>query len=257
MNRLLLLAALLAVPALSAGETLLNANADRIEQRILTLGTHGANAEGGVSRVAFSQADLDGRDYLRGLMEQAGLTVRIDTAGNMIGRREGSESLPPIAIGSHSDSVPGGGNYDGQVGVIGAIEIAQLLHENKRVLRHPLEVLIFSDEEGGLTGSRAMAGKLTEDALAVVSNSGLTVAQGIRKLGGDPEQLAKAHRRPGEIAAFVELHIEQGAILHDADIDIGVVTGIVGIEWWDITITGMANHAGTTPMNKRRAARDN
>ncbi len=255
MTKMLLSLLLLSWSAPSAGENLhLRTSADRIEQRILTLGTFGANPEGGVSRVAFSQADLDGRDYLRGLMQQAGLAVHIDTAGNMVGHRAGSESLPPIVIGSHADSVPGGGNYDGQVGVIGAIEVAQVLQENRLSLRHPLEVVIFSDEEGGLTGSRAMIGELTDAALAVVSHSGLTVAEGIRKIGGNPAELAAAQRRPGDIAAFVELHIEQGAILDDEDLDIGVVTGIVGIEWWDVVITGVANHAGTTPMNKRRDA---
>ena len=254
MTRIVILLLLLSCPVLSLGDYGLRSSVERIEQRILTLGTYGANPEGGVSRIAFNQADIDGRHYLQRLMEQAGLAVRIDTAGNLIGRRPGREPLPPIVIGSHSDSVPGGGNYDGQVGVIGAIEVAQLLHENQQGLRHPLEVVVFSDEEGGLTGSRAMIGELTGEALAVVSHSGLTVAQGIRNIGGDPTRLAAAQRHPGDIAAFIELHIEQGAVLEDAGIEIGVVTGIVGIEWWEITITGVANHAGTTPMNKRQDA---
>ena len=188
-------------------------------------------------------------------MRDAGLDVRVDAAGNIIGRRAGSDvSLPPILIGSHIDSVPGGGNYDGDVGVIGAIEVIELLNEHDIATRHPVEVVSFTDEEGGLVGSRAMIGKLTGEAMQVVSHSGMTVRDGIRHVGGDPDRLELAVRRPGELAAFIELHIEQGAILHEAGIDIGVVEGIVGIRWWDVTIEGMANHAGTTPMNRRRDA---
>jgi N-carbamoyl-L-amino-acid hydrolase len=120
--------------------------------------------------------------------------------------------------------------------------------------RHPLEVVVFSDEEGGLVGSRAMAGKLTPAALDVRSHSGKTVRDGIRAIGGDPDRLAEAQRRPGELKAFLELHIEQGAVLEEAKVDIGVVEGIVGIHWWDVTIEGSANHAGTTPMDRRQDA---
>jgi len=223
-----------------------------MEQRIQALGQFGTNREGGVSRVAFSDADISGRNYIKRLMIEAGLSVRVDTAGNIIGRKEGSEEdLPPIMFGSHIDSVPGGGNYDGDVGVIGAIEVAQLMHERGITMRHPIEVVSFTDEEGGLTGSRAMIGKLTDAALDVVSHSGMTIRDGIRHVGGDPNRLDLAARKPGDIAAFVELHIEQGAILDEENIDIGVVEGIVGISWWDVTIEGFANHAGTTPMNRR------
>ncbi len=224
----------------------------RMEARINALGEFGTNPEGGVSRVAFSAADIAGRQYIMALMRQAGLEVRVDTAGNVIGRREGSEDgLPPIMFGSHIDSVPGGGNYDGDVGVIGAIEVAQLLSERGISLRHPIEVISFTDEEGGLVGSRAMIGKLSDAAMDVVSHSGMTVRDGIRHVGGDPDRLDLAERKPGDIKAFIELHIEQGAILDEEEIDIGVVEGIVGIRWWDVTVEGFANHAGTTPMNRR------
>jgi len=230
----------------------IRANPDRMEQRIKTLGEFGTNPEGGVSRVAYSDADLAGRAYIMDLMREAGLSVRVDTAGNIIGRREGSEEdLPVIMFGSHIDSVPGGGNYDGDVGVLGAIEVVQLLKENRISTRHPLEVVSFTDEEGGLTGSRAMVGKLSERTLEVMSHSGMTIRDGIRKVGGDPNRLDLAERKPGELLAFIELHIEQGAFLDEENIDIGVVEGIVGIRWWDVTIEGFANHAGTTPMNKR------
>lgn len=233
----------------------MTADATRMEQRITELSKFGANPVGGVSRVAFSPADIAGREYIQRLMRDAGLKVRIDTGGNIIGRREGAvPGLPPIMTGSHIDSVPGGGNYDGDVGVIGAIEVAQLLQEHGTRLRHPLEVVVFADEEGGLVGSLVMTGRLEPSALDVVSHSGKTIRDGIRAIGGDPDRLEQAQRKPGDLKAFIELHIEQGAILDEANVDIGVVEGIVGIRWWDVTIEGMANHAGTTPMNRRRDA---
>ena len=248
-----ILVCLVVAPGLVLGQAGdIAADPDRMEARIQALGQFGSNPEGGVSRVAFSEADIAGRRYIGELMREAGLEVRIDTAGNIIGRREGTDnSLPPIMFGSHIDSVPGGGNYDGDVGVIGAIEVAQILSERGIRTRHPIEVVSFTDEEGGLTGSRAMIGKLTDAALDVVTHSGLSIREGIRLVGGDPDRLDLAARGPGDIAAFIELHIEQGAFLHDDDVDIGVVEGIVGIRWWDVTIEGFANHAGTTPMNKR------
>ncbi len=254
--------------SLAQAEILPRASAERMEQRIIELSAFGRNSQGGVNRVAFSQHDIDARHYIGSLMTQAGLEINIDSAGNLIGRREGQVNLPPILFGSHIDSVPGGGNYDGDVGVIGAIEVAQLLHEKQITTRHPLEIIVFADEEGGLIGSRAMVGKLGEDALQsramvgklgkdalqVISHSGMSIADGIRAIGGDPENLQAVRREPGDVAAFIELHIEQGAVLDQENIDVGVVTGIVGIKWWDILIEGVANHAGTTPMNKRRDA---
>jgi len=237
---------------LAAAPADLQADPDRMEQRIKALSEFGANADGGVDRIAYSEADLAGRAYILNLMREAGLSTRLDTAGNLIGRREGSEpDLPPIMFGSHIDSVPGGGNYDGDVGVIGALEVIQLLEENGIRTRHPLEVVSFTDEEGGVTGSRAMIGKVDYRTLSVVSHSGMTIGEGIRAVGGDPNRLDLAVRKPGELKAFIELHIEQGAFLDEEGIDIGVVEGIVGIRWWDVTIEGFANHAGTTPMNRR------
>jgi len=230
-------------------------NQDRIENRILTLGNYGKNPEGGVSRVAFSEADIKGREYMMQLMKDAELEVSIDAAGNIIGRRKGNNSnAKPIMFGSHIDSVPFGGNYDGDVGSIGALEVMEVLKENNILTEHPLEMIIFSDEEGGLVGSRALIGELSDQALQVISHSGKTIEQGIKDIGGDPSKLDEVIRKSGDITAFLELHIEQGAILDDQDIDIGVVEGIVGIDWWDVTIEGFANHAGTTPMNKRQDA---
>lgn len=233
----------------------LRVDQSRIEQHLARLAAFGTNPEGGVSRVAFSPADIAGRDYVMGLMRAAGLAVRIDAAGNIIGRREGlGRDRPPILTGSHIDSVPHGGNYDGAAGVIGAIECARVLQEHGVRTRHPLEVVVFPDEEGGLVGSRAMAGDLSAEALDLTGHSGLTIREGIKAIGGDPGSLQTAIRRKGDVAAFVELHIEQGSILDDEKTPIGVVEGIVGIQWWDVTIEGFANHAGTTPMNRRQDA---
>jgi N-carbamoyl-L-amino-acid hydrolase len=238
-----------------AADTLPRADAVRLERRIQELGRFGANPEGGVSRVAFSAADIAGREYVKSLMRDAGLDVRVDAAGNIVGRRAGSDaSLPVIMTGSHIDSVPKGGNYDGDVGVLGAIEVADILRAHHIETRHPFEFVVFTDEEGGTVGSQAMAGRLGASAFDVVSHSGLKIGDGIRAVGGDPARLMEARRAPGSLAAFVELHIEQGAILDESGIDIGVVEGIVGIRWWDVTVEGVANHAGTTPMNRRRDA---
>jgi beta-ureidopropionase / N-carbamoyl-L-amino-acid hydrolase len=233
----------------------LRVNGKRIMDHILALAEFGKNPQGGVSRVAYSDADKQGREYVLGLMRAAKLDVTIDAAGNLIGRRAGSASgLAPLLIGSHVDSVPEGGNYDGVVGSIGAIEVAHTLAENNFTTRHPLEVVIFQNEEGGLIGSRAMDGELTEKELDLVSRSGKTIREGIKFIGGDPSKLADVRRKKGDIAGYLELHIEQGGTLDTEKINIGVVEGIVGINWWDVTIEGFANHAGTTAMNNRQDA---
>jgi beta-ureidopropionase / N-carbamoyl-L-amino-acid hydrolase len=233
----------------------LQINAKRMEERIAALSEFGKNPEGGVSRVAFSDADIAGRKYIQTLMKEAGLQVRIDTAGNIIGKREGSNpSLPSILFGSHIDSVPGGGNYDGDVGVIAAIECIEVLKSANQTTKHPLEVIVFSDEEGGLVGSRSMGGEFPDSAMEIKSHSGKTIREGVRAIGGDPDRIHEAQRSKGSIAAYLELHIEQGGILEKEKINIGVVEGIVGINWWDVTIQGFANHAGTTPMNQRKDA---
>jgi N-carbamoyl-L-amino-acid hydrolase len=233
----------------------LRVNGQRVNDHLRALSEFGKNPQGGVSRVAYSDADLKGREYAMKLMREAKLDVSIDAAGNLVGRRAGSDpNLKPLVIGSHIDSVPEGGNYDGQVGSMGAIEVAHTLAEHNIALRHPLEVIIFQNEEGGTIGSHAIAKGLTEKELNLVTNSRKTIREGVKFIGGDPDKLATVVRKPGDIAAYVELHIEQGGILHSEKINIGVVEGIVGINWWDVTIEGFANHAGTTPMNQRRDA---
>ena len=230
-------------------------NGLRLNMHLRELAEFGKNAEGGISRVAFSEADLAGREYVMGLMRAAMLDTSVDAVGNIVGRRAGSvPSLPPIMFGSHIDSVPQGGNYDGQVGSMGAIEVAHTLAEREIVTRHALEVAIFQNEEGGKTGSRAISGEVEPEELDLVTASGRTIGEGIVLLGGNPTAFESVRRSSGDIAAYLELHIEQGAILDKRGIDIGVVEGIVGIKRWRVTVNGSANHAGTTPMNDRRDA---
>ncbi len=255
MKKLFVLLFLLAFHTTIFAQKLITASPERMEQRIKALSQYGANPEGGVSRVAYSDADIAGRKYVMSLMKEAGLDVSIDAAGNIIGKRKGkNNNLPSIAFGSHIDSVPGGGNYDGDVGSLGAIECVQLMKDNNIVTNHPLEVFIFQNEEGGLVGSEAISGILTEEELSLVSSSGKTLRQGMIDIGGDPTRFHEAARKKGDFKAFLELHIEQGGFLDQEGINIGVVEGIVGIKQWMVNFQGKANHAGTTPMDQRQDA---
>lgn len=240
---------------LNAQKTDLRVDPNRLDKRLLQLAGFGKTKEGLPNRVAYSQGDQIARKWLVSLMYEAGLEVKIDYAGNIVARREGKNpELKPLVFGSHIDMVPLGGNYDGCVGSIAALEVMQLLEENEIRTDHPLEMIIFSNEEGGVVGSRALAGNLEQAALDKISSSGYTIREGIGKIDGNPDRLSEVAREPGSIGAFLELHIEQGSFLYDENIQIGIVEGIVGIEWWEITIEGFANHAGTTPMNKRQDA---
>ena len=233
----------------------LSVNGRRLNAQLQELAQFGRTSTGGIDRVAFSPADLAAREYAKGLMRAAGLDVRVDAAGNIVGKMAGGEvGAASLMMGSHIDSVPQGGNYDGQVGSLAAIEVAQTLSDSGISLRHPLEVVLFVNEEGGKTGSRAMSGEVASEELDLLTHSGHSIGEGIRILGGDPDRLEVVERQPGSIAAYLELHIEQGAILEREGIDIGIVEGIVGIKRWHVTIDGFANHAGTTPMNDRRDA---
>jgi N-carbamoyl-L-amino-acid hydrolase len=233
----------------------LRINGDRLNKHLKDLSQFGRIPEGGVNRIAFSPADIEGRGFTVQLMRNAQLEVHIDPAGNIIGRREGSQTnLPPILFGSHIDSVPEGGNYDGDLGTMAAIEAAQTLAETAYHNRHPLEVVVWCDEEGGLTGSRAITGILAEEELVGLGRDGVSLGEKIQRVGGEPDRITDAVRGRGDVAAYVELHVEQGRILYDQGIQVGVVEGIVGIHQYDVTIEGFANHAGTTPMNIRKNA---
>ena len=238
-------------------------NATRLRQRIEALSRFGRPPGGtfqsGVTRVGYSQADIEARRYVMDLMREAKLAVRIDPAGNIFGRRPGAEdALPPIVFGSHVDSVPNGGNFDGPLGTLSAIEAVQAFNEAGVTTRHPLEAVVWVNEEGvaygnGLCGSRAAAGELEPGELDHVWN-GVNKADAIRALGGVPERIQEARRGKGSLHAYVELHIEQGGVLDKAAIPIGVVEGIVAIDRYEAVIRGTANHAGTTPMPDRHDA---
>ena len=234
-------------------------NAPRLWVRVETLATM-TLPDLPWTRRAFSPLFMRSREWLRTQMEAAGLAVRLDAAGNLIGRREGTDaSLPPIMTGSHCDTVVGGGRFDGIIGVLAGIEVAHTLQEQGRKLAHPLEVVDFLSEEPSdygisCVGSRGMSGVLDERMLASTNASGETLAEGLWRVGGNPEALKAPLRKQGDVAAFVELHIEQGPVLEAAAIPIGVVTNIVGIRRVLVTVTGQADHAGTTPMDIRRDA---
>jgi N-carbamoyl-L-amino-acid hydrolase len=219
----------------------------------------GAGFEGGVTRLGFSESDLAARTWLMQLMREAGLTVRMDPAGNIFGRRPGNENLPVLLFGSHIDSVASGGNFDGDVGSLGALEVIRALNDGKIATHHPLDMVIWTNEDGGhfsqsLLGSTAAAGLLSADVLNRKDENGKTLADWLRRYGQDPAHLADARIRSGSVAAYFELHVEQGGVLDESKTQIGVVQGIVGFHQWTCTATGFANHAGTTPMNRRQDA---
>ena len=234
-------------------------NGPRLNQTLEELGHLGESPDG-MDRVAYSREDVLGRDYSINLMKDAGLETRIDTAGNIIGRVSGVDnSLPAIAIGSHTDTVPKGGKYDGALGVMAAIEVMRTLREQGHHTRHPVEVINFTNEEGTrfhrwLVGSRSMSGMLEQEDLDAVDDNGYGLGPCLDDIGGDMSRIGESARKPGELAAYFELHIEQGPYLHNSGTPIGVVTGITGRAVFEVEIEGKANHAGTTPMSARRDA---
>ena len=233
-----------------------------LRQRIEALSMFGRPQGGtfadGVSRVAYSDADVAGRAYIINLMRQAGLDPRLDPAGNIFGRRAGTDaSLPPILFGSHIDSVPNGGNFDGDLGSLAALAAIEAVAAANLRTRHSLEMVVWSAEESatfiGLNGSRIVAGDVKPSDMNVVWNT-MTRADAIRRISGDPTRIMEAIRPRGAHHCYLELHIEQGGTLERERIPIGVVEGIVSIDRHQVTVTGFANHAGTTPMADRQDA---
>jgi len=219
----------------------------------------GGEFRDGVSRVGFSDADVAGRAYVVRVMREAGLSPAIDPAGNIVARREGDRrDLPSILFGSHIDSVPNGGNFDGPLGSLAAIEVVRVLDAHRVRTQHPLEVVVWANEEGvaygkPLFGSRAAAGQLAEGELDEVWN-GVRKADAVRAIGGDPDRITAARRVEASFHCYIELHIEQGGTLDRTQIPVGIVEGIVTIDRYEATVTGLANHAGTTAMTDRRDA---
>lgn len=232
-----------------------------IEERILELAQHSDPESAGHTRLAFSRQDIQARETVARFMKEAGLAVRIDPAGNIIGRRDGARpGAPVIMAGSHIDTVREGGRFDGIAGVIAAIAAVRSLRRRQVTTQHPLEVVVFTSEEPNefgvsTVGSRAMAGTLDAQLLATLKNKdGFTLGEALNSIGGDAQSIARAARRVGEILAYLELHIEQGPVLDGMGIPIGVVTGIAGFARGQVTVTGRADHAGTTPMDTRKDA---
>src|SRR5690242_2634131 len=216
----------------------------------------GAIEGGGCARLALSDEDKAGRDLVVGWMKALGLEVRIDGIGNVMGLRSGRENLPPIMTGSHIDTVRTGGRYDGNYGVLAGLEVVRALNAANVTTRRPIAVAFFTNEEGArfqpdMMGSLVYAGGLgLNEAYAATDKDGSSVGDELRRIG----YLGPA--RPGALKphAFVELHIEQGPILDEEKVRIGVVESVQGISWTEYTVTGVSNHAGTTPMRLRRDA---
>ncbi len=235
--------------------TSLRVNGDRLQQRLNALAAIGRLPEGGVRRIAYSDDDLAARQWVTTAMVAAGMTVTRDAAGNIIGQYAGKQSLPALATGSHIDTVPAGGRYDGALGVLAGIEVVTTLHQAGQRLNHPIEVIVFTDEEGEMMGSKAMAGTLhLDDAEPFRRLDGTSIQTCLQRIGGDWDALSTAQRTAQDLAAYLELHVEQGGVLESVQRQIGVVQGIVSLHRYQVVITGRPNHAGTTPMTMRQDA---
>jgi N-carbamoyl-L-amino-acid hydrolase len=239
----------------------LRVNPERIADKIRILGAIGLNESGGLDRTTFTAEELAARGWLKDQLKELSLDVRVDEAANIWARRCGqNERFPVIVFGSHIDTVPNGGKYDGALGVILALEVMAVLEENSIATHHPLELVSFSAEEPnpfGLStfGSRTVAGKLRRfDLDGARNDKGELLIDALRFAGGDPDHFEQAQRKPEELAAFLEVHIEQGKRLLDRGIPVGIVTAITGIYREEVTVVGEANHAGTTLMDDRRDA---
>lgn len=234
-------------------------NAERIKYRMEELGKIGRDPAGGWTRFSFSQEDAKARELISSFMKEAGLITRTDVAGNLFGRREGTlANGGAVASGSHIDTVRNGGLFDGNAGVICALEVAQVLADAKITHKAPYEVIVFAEEEGGrfgstLFGSRALAGQITPEYLKNQKDeNGMTQWDAMENFGLSPGEISSAKLKKDQYQNFFELHIEQGNILESSGDILGVVEGIVGITWLGVTIEGLAAHAGATPMGDLR-----
>lgn len=235
-------------------------NAARLHRRIQELAQIGKIGETGVCRLALSKEDQEGVELVKTWMEEAGMEASIDPFANLIGVRRGSNpDAPVLMLGSHVDSQPYGGRFDGVIGVLGAIEVVQTLVEEGITPECNIEVVAFCDEEGcrfnkGLFGVRGMTGKLEADELDRMDKNGITRREALLQFGCDPADFEGYVFQEGRIGAFLELHIEQGPVLESLDAPIGIVSGISGPLWLTVEMTGFAGHAGSVPMSMRRDA---
>jgi N-carbamoyl-L-amino-acid hydrolase len=231
-------------------------NRTRLEGTIEELGRVGATERGGLSRLALSDEDKRGRDLMVAWMRQAGLRVTVDQMGNIFGERAGEPGQAPVMMGSHVDSVPTGGRYDGQLGVLCALESIRTLDDQRVRTRHPVTLVIFTSEEGArfqpaMIASGVMAGKIAlEDAYNARDKDGLRLVDELERIG----YLGAEPCVPRPLRAYLELHIEQGPQLEEEGLSVGVVEGIVAIAWSRLTIHGVQDHAGPTPMRIRHDA---
>ncbi|MGE3909049.1 MAG: Zn-dependent hydrolase, partial [Chloroflexota bacterium] len=231
---------------------------NRLQARIDELGAIGTHPNGGLYRALYDDAWVEAMALLRRWMEAAGLSVRFDAVGNLWGRAEGTEGGTSIVTGSHVDTVRQGGKYDGALGVHMAITAVQALLEGSGKPKRPLEVLVTCEEEGSrfncsFWGARAIVGRIGADEPGrAVDPDGITIGAAMQARGFDPARIAEAERH--DLGAFVEAHIEQGAILEREGYPLGVVTSITGQRWMKVTVNGVQNHAGTTPMDLRQDA---
>ncbi len=235
-------------------------NEDRLKNHFEELSQIGKLGDTGVCRPTLSTVEKEAFELVFTWMEEAGMTCRIDHFGNLIGRKEGKDpNAPVLMVGSHLDSQPYGGRFDGVAGVLSGIEAVATLTENEFVPDRPIEVVSFCDEEGwrfgkGLFGSRGILGMLDEGELLNKDKDGVTREQALRHFGCDPDRSFESIYPHGSIHSFLELHIEQGPLLQEKNQPVGIVTGIAGPLWLTVKIKGYAGHAGTVPMTMRQDA---
>jgi N-carbamoyl-L-amino-acid hydrolase len=236
----------------------LTINAERLRADFDELSQIGATPDGGINRLALSTEDLQARSWFADRVEMAGLQVRDDDAANLSGvLRSPDPNARTLMIGSHLDSVPNGGRYDGAIGVLAALECLRTIHEAGVTLPVHLEAINFTDDEGcwkSLFGVRAMTGHIQPKDLSELNGDTASFRAALTRAGIDPRRIFDARRSPDTLAGYLELHIEQGPRLEREHIDIGIVTGIVGRKRYEITFYGQAGHSGTTDMYKRRDA---
>jgi allantoate deiminase len=239
---------------------ILKINANRLQQHFEAMSLIGKIGETGTCRPTLTPLEKQGFELAASWMQEAGMKTRIDNFGNLIGRLEGTDSsLPVLMMGSHLDSQPYGGRFDGVAGVLCAIEVVKALSENGIKPARSVEVISFADEEGwrfnkGLFGSRGILGKLEEGELQRTDKDGITREKALLDFGCDPTNFKVSEYAPGSIYCFLELHIEQGPVLDIANKPIGVVSGISGPLWLTVKLKGMAGHAGSVPMPLRKDA---
>jgi len=230
----------------------------RLLERLARLRAIGATADGGVTREAFGPLDVEARTLVATWMAAAGLEPRVDAAGNLVGRRSGVHARQ-LASGSHLDTVVEGGWLDGAYGVVAAVEVAAALADAGVALDHGYAAVAFANEEGargtqGMSGSRALVGPLEEGELGALDDDGRSLRDRLADAGGDGDRIVEARWDAATVAAFLELHIEQGPVLASQGSRLGVVTAITGRQAFDVEVRGRPNHAGTTPMELRHDA---